>query len=399
MTRNQGKFNTLAQNDGIDRLTNNKNHFLLDKVICKVRSPFFSFFPQGWGDLDLVYSLKKQLIALGQETEKGILPPQIKMHLSTPEILVSKECVIQDGSFDTPCRYADHLPRESLTAYIRIVTPIEWGKRKPESIPTILLLPGTGEVGFKRRMSVVAQPMARLGYRTIMLEGPYYGLRRPKDQYGCHLRHVSDLPLLGCATIEEARSLVRWIKETTKGPVAVAGMSMGGLHSSMTASTSPYPLGVISLLGPPSAVPVFTTGVMSSLIPWEKLQIDAKYIDIENRIKESSYGPIPDDIDSTQQLMTKFLSVTDVENFPCPMCPDGVLFIVAKNDAYIPFQLIESRMKYICEKWEGAHIRWVNGGHASTYLFQMNEFTNSIQEIMGIMKKKEDEESIDNAEF
>ena len=138
---------------------------------------------------------------------------------------------------------------------------------------------------------------------------------------------------------------------------------------------------------------------MSTLVPWNKLKQDAQYIDFEHKIDKDSFGPLPKDIDDTQQLMSKFLSVTDVENFPCPMCPDGVFFIVAKNDAYIPFELIESRMKYITEKWEGSHIKWLNGGHVSTYLFQMNEFTQSIQEIIEIMKQKIIDEPIDNAEF
>ena len=41
----------------------------------------------------------------------------------------------------------------------------------------------------------------------------------------------------------------------------------------------------------------------------------------------------------------------------------------------------------------------MNGGHVSTYLFQMNEFTQSIQEIIEIMKQKIIDEPIDNAEF
>ena len=55
------------------------------------------------------------------------------------------------------------------------------------------------------------------------MEGPFYGLRKPKKQNGCKLRHVSDLPLLGAATIEEvglfgcgepqSRSLLYYLRE------------------------------------------------------------------------------------------------------------------------------------------------------------------------------------------
>ena len=38
----------------------------------------------------------------------------------------------------------------------------------------------------------------------------------------------------------------------------ITGASMGGLHSAMTASLTPFPVGMVSWLGPPSAVNVFT---------------------------------------------------------------------------------------------------------------------------------------------
>ena len=34
---------------------------------------------------------------------------------------------------------------------------------------------------------------------------------------------------------------------------------MGGLHAAMVAALTPFPVGTASLVGPPSAVPVFTS--------------------------------------------------------------------------------------------------------------------------------------------
>ena len=87
------------------------------------------------------------------------------------------------------------------------------------------------------------------------MEGPFYGQRKPKRQNGCKLLHVSDLPLLGAATIEEARSLLYYFREAGYGPLVVGGISMGGLHAAMVATLSPFPVGTASLVGPPSAVP------------------------------------------------------------------------------------------------------------------------------------------------
>ena len=102
------------------------------------------------------------------------------------------------------------------------------------------------------------------------MEGPFYGLRKPKKQNGCKLRHVSDLPLLGATTIEEvsnaccfsqpqSRSLLYYLRDQGLGPLVVGGISMGGLHAAMVAALTAFPLGTASLVGPPSAVPVFTS--------------------------------------------------------------------------------------------------------------------------------------------
>lgn len=96
------------------------------------------------------------------------------------------------------------------------------------------------------------------------------------------LRRVSDLPLLGRTTIEEAVALLNWMTDAdlfrtfvlagmyllrlsfplivcpSNGPFHCTGNSMGGLHSAMTACLYPEEVGVVSWLGPPSAASVFT---------------------------------------------------------------------------------------------------------------------------------------------
>lgn len=77
---------------------------------------------------------------------------------------------------------------------------------------TAVLLPGTGEHGFLHRRASIALPLARMGIATLVrstdsvqllstrdansnrhhggqiLEGPFYGRRRPSDQNGSKLR-------------------------------------------------------------------------------------------------------------------------------------------------------------------------------------------------------------------
>lgn len=57
---------------------------------------------------------------------------------------------------------------------------------------------------------------------------PFYGQRRPILQRGAKLLCVSDLLLLGRATIEETRSLLHWLDfEAGFGKMGVCGLSMG----------------------------------------------------------------------------------------------------------------------------------------------------------------------------
>ena len=61
---------------------------------------------------------------------------------------------------------------------------------------------------------------------------PFYGNRRPTLQRGAKLLCVSDLLLLGRATIEEARSLLHWLEvEAGFGKTGICGLSMGNEES------------------------------------------------------------------------------------------------------------------------------------------------------------------------
>jgi hypothetical protein len=48
------------------------------------------------------------------------------------------------------------------------------------------------------------------GIATMVLESPFYGARRPVGQEGSRLLRVSDLLVLGRATIEESLCLLDW---------------------------------------------------------------------------------------------------------------------------------------------------------------------------------------------
>lgn len=66
------------------------------------------------------------------------------------------------------------------------------------------------------------------GIGALLLENPFYGSRKPKDQRRSQLNQVSDLLVMGLALILECHVLIGWLEREGLGPVGVTGLSMGG---------------------------------------------------------------------------------------------------------------------------------------------------------------------------
>eukprot|EP00644_Phytophthora_capsici_P001514 jgi/Phyca11/105249/e_gw1.10.47.1 len=190
----------------------------------------------------------------------------------------------------------------------------------------VVLLPGTGEHGFLHRRTSIAIPLAKQGVATLILEGPFYGKRKPPQQKGSKLRRVSDLPILGQATIEEAKSLLEYFRDHHGfSQLVVAGSSMGGLHAAMVASVFPGDVGATAWLAPPSAVPVFADGLLSGSCNWRSLY------------KQHELQMLDKMLAGHAKRMRLFLSITDIDNFLPPRRSDAVVFVYGTEDEYIGF--------------------------------------------------------------
>ncbi len=72
----------------------------------------------------------------------------------------------------------------------------------------------------------------------MVLESPYYGKRRPEFQQGSRLLRVSDLLVLGRATIEESLCLLDWAQRQGYGKLGQIHLQTQSLFSSFL-STAP----------------------------------------------------------------------------------------------------------------------------------------------------------------
>ena len=75
----------------------------------------------------------------------------------------------------------------------------------------------------------MAVPMVKeRGISSILIENPYYGLRRPRKQLRSSLFYVSDLFVMGAALILESQVLLAWARSHGFSPLVCHGISMGG---------------------------------------------------------------------------------------------------------------------------------------------------------------------------
>ena len=118
----------------------------------------------------------------------------------------------------------------------------------------------------------MAVPMAReRGIGSIILENPYYGLRKPKGQLRSSLHHVSDLFVMGACLIMEGHQLLTWAEKEGCYPLACHGISMGGHMASLAASAWPKPVALVPCLAWTSGSVTFCQGVMAGAINWPLL--------------------------------------------------------------------------------------------------------------------------------
>lgn len=64
-----------------------------------------------------------------------------------------------------------------------------------------------------------------------------------------------------------------------------------------------------------------------------------------------------------------------------PKRPDAAVFVAAKDDAYASADSTEEIHRY----WQGSEIRWLPGGHVSSYIFRMNAFCGAIKDSLAYL--------------
>ncbi|XP_049836010.1 protein ABHD18 isoform X2 [Schistocerca gregaria] len=241
----------------------------LDRVYRNILQT--KFFTKGWGNtenLKRLFEFRK--VVSRRESCFNLVPPDYPVSVFKDETVGDYR--ILEGKFLSP--FVKHLPnilpKEAETAYFQAVLPAEWQSKQYR--PVCIHLAGTGDHGYWRRRQIMAKPLIKeSGIGAVLLENPFYGLRKPKDQVRSSLHNVSDIFVMGGCLILESLAILHWCEKSGFGPLGLTGISMGGHMASLAATNWPKPIVLVPCLSWSTASSVFTEGVMSESINWDLL--------------------------------------------------------------------------------------------------------------------------------
>ncbi len=259
------------------------------------------------------------------------------------------------GTYGSP--YDDpSFPEESREAELLMVSPQPDFDEKSQFC---ILIPASGDEGFGMRLPI-AKRLLPYGITSIVMEGPYYGTRRPAGQRGACIRTVNDMWHLGAATVIEALALVLWLMRQGFRKVNIAGISRGGQLAVIAASLSPSPVAVTSLAGSYSAAPIFTEGLIRHRVAWSSL-------------RHSS---------DRREELRRALHFSDVRNYPPPVKQKSIHLIGGRCDGYVKPEWV----RLLHDHMPQAQLSWYRGGHVASYLFKRDIFCNAIRETLSILE-------------
>lgn len=319
------------------------------------------FFPQGWGDISALADNYRLGVARPRWEDAETLAAfrQALLHTAVPariEIDWARErrypggTVVRRGQFAAPANAA-LLPEPSRTAHVEWIAPAG----HDISMPVCVLFPATGEQGFLSRR-LLALALARRGIASLVLEVPFYGVRRPPEQRGALLNHVSDLIALMDSTVAEGRALLAWLQRQGYTRLGVSGISMGGSVSALVTARSAFPLDCIGMIPANAVGPVYAEGLLSDYVAWDGLQ-----------------AALPPG-DDARALLHAWLGVFDVTNFPRPVAERRARFLSAVDDGCIPRHNTDALHRH----WPQARVDWLAGGHSSAAITGWNRYRQAI---------------------
>lgn len=313
-------------------------------------TPAGAFFAEGWGDPAIVELVRAALAAPPP-------PRPIILRWGSPSFALAPLVRARIGTFASPVDDGT-LPPESTHA--RVLSLMPASPRHAPPPPVCVHLAATGEQGFARRVSL-ALPLVAQGIGAVILENPLYGLRRPRAQRGAAVRSVADLMTMGRAAVEEARSLLLWLRDRGHARLGVSGYSMGGQLAAIAGALVDFPLALVPVAAPHAASAVFLDGVLRRAPCWPAL---AHATPTAPHPADSPRDLRHDDDHPARRRLRDLLDATCVTRQPPPHPLGAAIVLAARRDAYVA----PSSAERVHLHWPGSELRWLDEGHVTGYL-------------------------------
>lgn len=238
---------------------------------------------------------------------------------------------------------APDLPDPARRLSLRLISPF----LAPDRV--CLLAAAFNDHGFESR-SKLATVLARHGIASLLFENPLYGSRRA-DHRPQAIRSVSDLLVMGHAATLEGRAILASLHERGIPRLGVSGYSMGGNIAALIAATVPFPVAVAPLAPSHSPGPVYTQGVLSRTVAWERLGGTA-----------------------ARGRLAAILGSASVLHYPAPAAAHAAVLVAGRSDGYIPRHAVLDLHRH----WPGSEMRWLTGGHISVFVLHRSELARAV---------------------
>ena len=207
----------------------------------------------------------------------------------------------------------------------------------------------------------VLGPLVRDGVSIVILENPFYGVRRPEGQVAGGLRTVADFLRMQGTVFHEGRALIKWAQRTIQAPVAVFGFSMGGHVGGAIANAMPSTVPFVLAAPPLCPSEPFLAGPLGLCVDWDALG-----------------GQTPAVVERWAELMDLY----DLRSLPKPRQPDLTRMIGCSRDGLVPSEHAQA----VADAWS-MPIEWQPVGHVGIVLTKGKVLRRALREVLGIPKR------------
>lgn len=300
-------------------------------------------FNDGWGDLSVV-----DRVCDGIDNPQPILP--LDLTWTDPTLVLGAE--LRLGSFRSP---VPGLPEPVRQGRVWWLHPADQDVRG-----MVVAFASWGDEGPTLRGRILG-PLVRQGVSIVILENPYYGVRRPEGQRAGGLRTVADFIRMQGTVFDEGRALLSWAQRTVDAPVAVFGFSMGGHLGASVVSRMQTHVPMVVAAPPLCPSEPLSSGPLSTCVDWEALggrtdSVVARWVEVMDRF--------------------------DLRQLPAPRRPELTRVIGCSQDGLVPSHHAHA----IAEAWS-LPFEWQPVGHLGIALTRGRVLRRALRDVLGIPQR------------